>query len=58
MFNVFKFHIDSLELYWRVWEKISIKEVTQEIEKFYGAKLDFIEGIKYWTITNQPRIQS
>jgi len=46
MFNVFKFHLDSLELYWRVWEKISVKEVTQEIEKFYGAKLDFIEGIK------------
>ena len=45
-FHVFKFHIDSLKLYWRVWEKTSIKKVTQEIEKFYDTKLDFIEGIK------------
>ena len=46
MFNIFKFNIYSLELYWRVWEKTSVKEVTKEIEKSYGAKLDFIEGIK------------
>ena len=45
-FNLFKFHVDSLELYWRVWEKTSVKEVMQEIEKSYGTKLDFIEGIK------------
>ncbi len=46
MFNVFKFHLNSLQFYWRVWEKTSIKEVAKEIEKFYGTKLDFIEGIK------------
>ena len=46
MFYLFKFHMDSLELYWRVWERTSIKEVTKEIEKFYGMELDFIEGLK------------
>ena len=46
MFHLFKYHIDSFELYWRVCEKTSIKEVAQEIENFHGAKLDFIEGIK------------
>ena len=46
MFNLFKFHLGSLQSYWRVCEKTSIKEVAQEIENFHGAKLDFIEGIK------------
>ena len=49
MFNIFKFHIDSLDIaqtYWRLWEKTPIEEATKEIENFYGMELDFIEGIK------------
>ena len=49
MFNIFKFHIDSLDIaqtYWRLWEKTSIEEATKEIESFYKTKLNFIEGIK------------
>ena len=46
MFNVFKFHLNSLQFYWRVYEKTGIKEAAKEIENFYGTKLDFIEGIK------------
>ena len=46
MFYLFKYYINSLELYWRVWEKISIKEATKEIENFYDKKVDFVEGLK------------
>tara|TARA_R110002110_G_scaffold338239_1_gene548678 strand:+ start:135 stop:275 length:141 start_codon:yes stop_codon:yes gene_type:complete len=46
MFYLFKFHMDSLDLYWRVSEKTSIKEATKEIEEHYKTKLNFIEGIK------------
>ena len=46
MFNVFKFHIGTIGLYWRSWAKIPTEEATKEIENFYGTKLNFIEGIK------------
>ena len=46
MFHVFKVHLDSLEFYWRLWEKTTIEEATTQIESFYKTKLDFIEGIK------------
>ena len=46
MFHVFKCNLDSLEFYWRVWEKTGVEEAKKKIESFYGTKLDFIEGIK------------